>query len=167
MEYDEKKIDDAVLALLSLNVFGRGSEKRAWKSLSEEALERLYEQGHIGKPSGGSKSVALTPEGEQRAGEIAGRLFARAGKKAVRAKPAKKKSPPKSRWIDVESSMISAVRYDRSAKTLDVIFNSGAMWRYEEVPPGVYKELMDSGSKGSYMRYAIIGEYPEYRLSRR
>lgn len=167
MEYDEKKIDEAVLAVLSLNLFEYGAEKRAWKSLPWDALERLYEAGYIGKPAGKNKSVTLTKEGEQRATEVAEQLFNPSAKSPGRAKPAKKKSPPKSRWIDVESSMISAVRYDRSAKALDVIFNSGAMWRYEDVPPSVYKGLMDSGSKGSYMRYAIIGEYEEYRLSRR
>ena len=67
----------------------------------------------------------------------------------------------------VESSMIHAVGYDRKTRTLEVIFNSGQTYVYEEVPPKVYKELMEAESKGRYMRDAIIDCYPSGRLSRR
>jgi len=67
----------------------------------------------------------------------------------------------------VESSMIHAVGYDRKTRTLEVVFNSGKTYCYEDVPPKVYKELMAADSKGRYMRAEIIGMYPEYPLSRR
>jgi len=69
--------------------------------------------------------------------------------------------------IPVESSMIHAVGYDRKGRILEVIFNSGQIYCYEEVPPKVYKGLMEARSKGQYMRAEIIDMYPEYRLSRR
>jgi hypothetical protein len=67
----------------------------------------------------------------------------------------------------VESSMIHAVGYDRKTKELEVVFNSGAVWIYEDVPRGVYKELMEAESKGRFMRSEIIGCYPERPLSKR
>jgi hypothetical protein len=67
----------------------------------------------------------------------------------------------------VSSSMILAVGYDTAAKELEVVFSSGAVWRYQEVPRKVFKELLAAESKGSYMRACVIGVYPEYRLRRR
>jgi hypothetical protein len=67
----------------------------------------------------------------------------------------------------VSSSMIQAVGYDAAAKELEVVFCSGAVWRYKEVSRKVYKELLAADSKGSYMGACVIGVYPEYQLRRR
>lgn len=67
----------------------------------------------------------------------------------------------------VESSMVHAVGYDAKTRTLEVVFNSGRTYCYEEVPPKVYKELMAAESKGSYMHSAIIDCYPCYQISAR
>jgi hypothetical protein len=66
----------------------------------------------------------------------------------------------------VSSSMITAAGYDAAAKELEVVFQSGAVWRYK-VPRKVFKELLAAESKGSYMRACVIGVYPEYQLRRR
>lgn len=67
----------------------------------------------------------------------------------------------------VESSMIHAVGYDAKTRTLEVVFNSGRTYCYEDVPREVYKELMEADSKGSYLRDCIIDCYPYHQLSRR
>lgn len=67
----------------------------------------------------------------------------------------------------VESSMIHAVGYDAKTRVLEVVFNSGQTYCYENVPPKVYKELMAADSKGRYMRDEIIDVYPYAQLSRR
>ena len=67
----------------------------------------------------------------------------------------------------VESSMIHAVGYDPEARTLEVAFNSGRIYCYEDVPPEEYEGLMAAESKGRYMRAHIIDVYPYYPLSRR
>ena len=67
----------------------------------------------------------------------------------------------------VESSMIQAVGYDAKTRTLEVIFNSGQTYCYEDVPPKIYKGLMAADSKGRYMRAEIIDVYPDYRVSGR
>ena len=62
----------------------------------------------------------------------------------------------------VESSMIYAVGYDPEARELTVVFNSGRVFWYEDVPSEVHQELMSSGSKGQYMRDTIIDLYPTH-----
>ena len=65
----------------------------------------------------------------------------------------------------VESSMIHAIGYDAETQTLEVVFNSGGIYRYEDVLPEEYEGLMDAESKGRYVRVNIIGVYPHYRVS--
>ena len=48
--YDERKVDEAVLALLHLNAFKDRYGWRAWKGLDWGALDRLHERGLIGDP---------------------------------------------------------------------------------------------------------------------
>ncbi|MGH9838749.1 MAG: KTSC domain-containing protein [Blastocatellia bacterium] len=67
----------------------------------------------------------------------------------------------------VDSSMIHAVGYDRKTRTLEVVFNSGRTYIYEDVPPKIHKELMEADSKGSYMRSEIIDCYPTHQISSR
>ena len=62
-------------------------------------------------------------------------------------------------WEDVDSSMISAFKYDEAEKTLDVMFTRTGLYRYFDVPPDVVEGLRKASSKGSYMRYAIIDFY--------
>jgi KTSC domain len=69
--------------------------------------------------------------------------------------------------ISVESSMIQAVGYDPKTRLLEVVFNSGRAYCYEDVPPKVYKELMAADSKGQYLRSEIMGVYPDHPISGR
>lgn len=59
MEIDRDKIDDAVLALLWLTLH---DERRAWKGIDWDALERLHARGLIADPVRKAKSVILTVE---------------------------------------------------------------------------------------------------------
>lgn len=68
-------------------------------------------------------------------------------------------SANKPTWEDVDSSMISAFKYDPEAQTLDVIFHRTGQYRYFDVPLDVVQGLREASSKGSYMRYAIIDMY--------
>jgi hypothetical protein len=64
----------------------------------------------------------------------------------------------------VESSMIDLVGYDADSEVLEVRFlSSGYTYVYEDVPPMVYKNLMNASSKGSEMR-EIIDLYGGYKL---
>ena len=62
-------------------------------------------------------------------------------------------------WEDVDSSMISAFKYDESQETLEVMFHRTGIYRYFDVPIDVVEGLRESSSKGSYMRSMIIDMY--------
>lgn len=72
-----------------------------------------------------------------------------------------------SKMIPVESSMIQAVGYDAKTKILEVLFDSGKTYGYEDVPVEVYEGLMAASSKGQYMRSSIIDCYNDYKISKR
>lgn len=72
MTYDQTQIDDVVLALLAVFSFDDG---RSWKGFDFEVMNRLHAQGFIDNPVGKAKSVWVTPEGLERGGKIAKRLF--------------------------------------------------------------------------------------------
>jgi hypothetical protein len=73
MELDERKIDEAVLALLFLTLDRKSH--RAWKTIDYDAMNRLHQKGFIVDPVGKVKSVALTEEGEAMAERLAQKLF--------------------------------------------------------------------------------------------
>jgi hypothetical protein len=75
MEYDTDKIDDVVLALLSLTRCDDKFGAAAWKSHDWDALNRLHAKGYIGDPVTKAKSVALTEDGKAKAEELFRKLF--------------------------------------------------------------------------------------------
>ena len=75
LELDETKIDEAVLALLYLNLDRK--THRAWKSLNWDAMERLFKKALIFDPVGKAKSVVLTEKGEALALQLVQKLFGR------------------------------------------------------------------------------------------
>jgi len=74
MDLDTDKIDDAVLALLSLTLHDK---VRAWKSHDWDVLGRLYDKGWISDPVGKAKSVVLTEKGLAESQRLLGALFGR------------------------------------------------------------------------------------------
>ncbi len=64
----------------------------------------------------------------------------------------------------ISSSMIKSLGYDPTTETLEAEFNSGAIWRYHDVPELIYNQLISSGSIGGYMRDFIIDQYPDTKL---
>lgn len=74
MEIDEDKIDNAVLALLSLTLH---DGFRAWKGHDWDVLDRLHQKGMIDDPKGKQKSVWLTNEGLQESKRLFAILFSK------------------------------------------------------------------------------------------
>ena len=76
--------------------------------------------------------------------------------------------------IEVRSSDIRSVGYDKKMKTLEVEFKNKSIYQYSEVPEEVYVELMEARSKGSYFAKAIkdnryygcVQVLPKYRQLR-
>ena len=71
----EKKLEDAVLALLYACSFDEHGVRRSWKSYDWGITQRLFEQGFIDDPRGNRKSVLLSREGEKRGKALAEKLF--------------------------------------------------------------------------------------------
>jgi Domain of unknown function (DUF6429) len=74
MDIDQDKVDQAVLALLSL---GRHEGFRTWKSFDWEVMVRLHRKGYISDPVGKSKSVLFTEEGLRESERLLDVLFCR------------------------------------------------------------------------------------------
>lgn len=72
MEYDDKLIEDAVLALLAAFSYDNGN---VWKGYDFQVMNRLHEHGFISNPVNKNKSIWLTDEGLERGRQIAQRLF--------------------------------------------------------------------------------------------
>jgi hypothetical protein len=64
MSYDKDKVAEMALALMFLTSWKeKGGGVRAWKSLSWDITDHLFEKGYISDPKGKAKSVWLTDEG--------------------------------------------------------------------------------------------------------
>ena len=75
MDYDKDKVDEMVLALLSLTMFEDRSGLRAWKGHDWDTLDRLHQKGYISDPRSKAKSVVMMEEGAIRARELFERHF--------------------------------------------------------------------------------------------
>lgn len=63
-------------------------------------------------------------------------------------------------WVDVESSNLEEVEYDRKIKSLSIKFkNSSKIYIFKNVPIKVYAGLMWSNSKGKYFHKKIKNEF--------
>ena len=72
MELDEKKIDEAVLALMYLTLH---DGYRVWKAFDWAATERLHRTGLIENPANKAKSIVLTENGLKEAERLCAKLF--------------------------------------------------------------------------------------------
>ena len=57
------------------------------------------------------------------------------------------------------SSVIRSFSYDKRTRVLQIIFVSGMVYHYKEVPEGVYQNLKSAGSRGSYFNRHIKDNY--------
>ncbi len=74
MEFNERKVDDAVLALLYLTLH---DGNRAWKTIDFAAINRLQEQGFLSATVSRAKSVVFTEKGLRAAEQLAAKQFAK------------------------------------------------------------------------------------------
>ncbi len=72
MKLNTDRIDEAVLALLSL---GLHDDVRVWKTFDWDAMNRLHEKGYISDPVGKAKAVNLSEAGLREASRLAKTLF--------------------------------------------------------------------------------------------
>ncbi len=73
--YDERRVQDAVLALMHLDAHADTYGWRAWKTFPWEATDGLHERGLIDDPRSKAKTVAPTDEGARLAQQLFTELF--------------------------------------------------------------------------------------------
>ncbi len=75
MDFDQDKVDNMVLALLTLTMHDSDGVVRAWKGYDWETMDRLWAKGYISDPKSKAKSVQLTEEGVTRSRKLFDEYF--------------------------------------------------------------------------------------------
>ena len=57
------------------------------------------------------------------------------------------------------SSVVAAMKYDTKSSKLRVIYTSGNIYDYKEVPEEVYNEMKKASSKGEFLNKQIKPNY--------
>ena len=57
------------------------------------------------------------------------------------------------------SSVVAAIRYDANTHTLRVIYVSGSIYDYKNVPEKIYKDMRSASSKGEFLNKQIKPNY--------
>jgi len=58
------------------------------------------------------------------------------------------------------SSVVLAIHYDPASATLKIVFVSGTVYEYRNVPGKIYKAMKAAPSKGIYFNKHIKEKYP-------
>lgn len=58
------------------------------------------------------------------------------------------------------SSVVSSFHYDKKTQVLTVVFVSGNVYLYKNVPAALYEEMRNAFSKGVFFNERIKGIYP-------
>jgi len=64
----------------------------------------------------------------------------------------------------VTSSNLAEIGYDEKRRVLEVLFKSGTLYQYFEVPPREYQALMQASSHGQYLNANIKGRFRYARV---
>jgi hypothetical protein len=70
------------------------------------------------------------------------------------------------KWTPVESSVSQAAGYAERPAVLYLLFGSGEVYRYFDVPLGQYQEFLAADSQGRYFGRNIRGQFRYERLRR-
>jgi len=65
---------------------------------------------------------------------------------------------------NIESSMIRSIGYDSSNSTLEIEFNSGAVWQYFDFPESLWYEFKGAESQGKFFHREIKNQYSESQV---
>ena len=57
------------------------------------------------------------------------------------------------------SSVVAAMHYDAGSETLRIVFTSGLIYDYLQVPEKIYQAMKKTKSKGTYLNRFIKGNF--------
>jgi hypothetical protein len=72
--------------------------------------------------------------------------------------------PVRELWVEVDSSCIDVIAFDRSSSTLKIRFNSGDVYHYSDFPHEGYIDFRDAASKGRFFNQVIKDQFDFVRL---
>jgi hypothetical protein len=64
----------------------------------------------------------------------------------------------------VHSHALAAVGYSKRLRALEVEFVNGAIYRYSNVPPQIYHDLLDAPSKAQFYDTNVRGHFPSVHV---
>jgi hypothetical protein len=64
----------------------------------------------------------------------------------------------------VQSHALAAVGYSKRLHALEVEFVNGAIYRYSNVPPEVYRDLLGAPSKAQFYDENVRGHFPSVHV---
>jgi len=64
----------------------------------------------------------------------------------------------------IDSSMLRGIGYDADSSTLELEFNSGAVWQYFDFPESLWYEFETAESQGKFFHQQIKNQYSESRV---
>ena len=67
----------------------------------------------------------------------------------------------------VHSHALAAVGYSKRLHALEVEFISGAVYRYSNVPPQIYRDLLSAASKAQFYDTNVRGHFPSVHVKPR
>ena len=62
----------------------------------------------------------------------------------------------------LKSRSVTSAGYDSVSRELEIEFATGRIYRFKDVPPGVFEWLLRTGNKGSYVS-RMINDHYDYR----
>lgn len=65
---------------------------------------------------------------------------------------------------NISSSMIKSIGYETSSSTLEIEFNSGAVWQYYDFPESTWYEFDSTDSQGKFFHASIKGAFREAQV---
>lgn len=65
--------------------------------------------------------------------------------------------------VALQSSSLRSLSYDPEQQILEVEFSSGALYRYEAVPPEVVQALLEADSLGRHFNQVFKPQHYRYR----
>ena len=66
--------------------------------------------------------------------------------------------------IPVQSSNVAEVGYDPGSMILEVLFHSGSVYQYFDVPEGLFREILQADSVGRFFNQQIRDSYRYVKL---
>ena len=66
--------------------------------------------------------------------------------------------------ISVQSSNVTEVGYDQDSMILEVLFHSGSVYQFFDVPEGLFREMLQADSVGRFFNQQIRDSYRYVKL---